>query len=123
MSTAEIAKGLTDLCRQNKNMEAIEKYYSNAIVSVESTSAPGMPAEMKGIEAIKGKNKWFFDNNELHHEEVNGPFVGEKQFAVEFKMDVTQKASGKRMHMEEMALYTVEGGKIVREHFFYNAGA
>jgi hypothetical protein len=115
MSTAEIAKGLTDLCRQNKNMEAIEKYYSDGIVSVESSGGPAMPAEMKGIEAIKG--------NELHNEEVNGPFLGENQFAVEFKMDVTQKASGKRMHMEEMALYTVEGGKIVREHFFYNAGA
>ena len=104
-------------------MEAIAKYYSDAIVSVESMSSPEMPAEMKGIEAIKGKNKWFFDNNELHSEEVNGPFIGEKQFAVEYKMDVTQKASGKRMKMEEMGLYTVEGGKIVREHFFYPTGA
>ncbi|HUV97776.1 MAG TPA: SnoaL-like domain-containing protein [Acidobacteriaceae bacterium] len=34
-------------------------------------------------------------------------------------MDVTQKASGKKVHMEEMALYTVENGKIVREHFYY----
>lgn len=123
MSTAEVAKGLVDLCRQRKHMEAIEKYYSDGIVSVESTSSPGMPAEMKGIEAIKEKNKWFFDHNELHNEVVNGPFLGENQFAVEFKMDVTQKASGKRVRMEEMALYTVEGGKIVREHFFYNAGA
>ena len=123
MSTSEIANGLVDLCRQGKNMEAIAKYYSDAIVSVESMSSPEMPAEMKGIEAIKGKNKWFFDNNELHSEEVNGPFIGEKQFAVEYKMDVTQKASGKRMKMEEMGLYTVEGGKIVREHFFYPTGA
>ncbi len=122
MSIAEVANGLVDLCRQGKNMEAIERYYSDAVVSVESMSAPGMPAEMKGIEAIKGKNKWFFDNNELHGEEVNGPFIGEKQFAVEYKMDVTQKASGKRMKMEEMGLYTVEDGKIVREHFFYPTG-
>jgi ketosteroid isomerase-like protein len=78
-----------------------------------------MPAEMKGIEAIKGKNKWFFDNHELNGEEVNGPFVGDNQFAVEYKMDTTEKASGKKMHMEEMALYTVANGKIVREHFYY----
>ena len=119
MSTAEVAKGLADLCRQRKNMEAINKYYSDGIVSVESTEGPAMPAEMKGIEAIKGKNKWFFDNNELISEEINGPFVGENQFAVEYKMDMTPKASGKKVHMEEMGLYTVENGKIVREHFYY----
>ena len=65
MSTAEVAKGLVDLLRQRKHMEAINKYYSDGIVSIESTEGPAMPAEMKGIEAIKGKNKWFFDNNEL----------------------------------------------------------
>ncbi|HUV97777.1 MAG TPA: hypothetical protein VMV98_09930 [Acidobacteriaceae bacterium] len=65
-------------------MEAINKYYSDGIVSVESSSGPGMPAEMKGIEAIKEKNKRFFDNNELNGEEVNGPFVGENQFAVQY---------------------------------------
>ncbi len=119
MSTAEVAKGLVDLIRQRKHMEAINKYYSDGIVSVESTEAPGMPAEMKGIDAIKGKNKWFFDNHELHGEEVNGPFVGENQFAIEYKMDATQKGSGKKIRMEEMALYTVENGKIVRERFYY----
>ena len=122
MSTSEVAKGLVDLCRQGKNMEAIAKYYSDGIVSVESASSPGMPAEMKGLEAIRGKNQWWLDNHEVHSGEANGPFVGEKQFAVEFKYDVTLKASGKRFKMEEMALYTVEGDKIVREHFFYNAG-
>jgi hypothetical protein len=119
MSINEIANGLVELCRKGKNMEAIEKYYSDGIVSVESMEAPGMPAEMKGIEAIKGKNKWFFENNEVNGEETNGPFVGDNQFAVEYKMDVTHKASGKKNHMEEMALYTVENGKIVREHFYY----
>ena len=119
MSTTEVAKGLVELCRQGKYMDAIEKYYSDKIVSVESAEAPGMPAEMKGIEAIKGKTKHFEENNEIHSAEVNGPFVGEKQFAVQFKLDVTQKASGKRMKMDEVGLYTVEGGKIVREHFYY----
>ena len=52
MSIAEIANGLVDLCREGKNLEAIEKYYSDAIVSVESAAPPGMSAETKGIEAI-----------------------------------------------------------------------
>ena len=122
MSTAEIAKGLVELCRQNKNIEAIDKYYADNIVSVESVGSPTMPAEMKGIQAVKGKNKWWLDNHEVHSAEANGPFVSDNKFAVEFKYEVTPKASGKRFHMNEMALYTVEGDKIVHEHFFYNAG-
>ena len=121
MSTTEVANGLVDLCRQGKYMEALTKYYSDAIVSVESSSPPGTPAEMKGLDAIRGKTQWWIDNHEVHSQEVNGPYIGEKQFAVEFKMDITQKGSGKRIQMDEMALYTVEGGKIVHEHFFYNA--
>jgi ketosteroid isomerase-like protein len=123
MSVTDVANGLVDLCRQGKNLEAIKKYYSDNIVSVESGSSANMPAEIKGIEAVRGKNQWWLDNHQVHSEEVNGPFVGEKQFAVEFTMDVSQKASGKRFQMREMALYTVEDGKIVHEHFFYNMGA
>ena len=119
MPTTEVAKGLVDLCRQGKYMDAIEKYYSDKIVSVESAEAPGMPAEMKGIEAIKEKTKHFEEKNEIHSAEVNGPFIGEKQFAVQFKLDVTQKASGNHIKMDEVGLYTVEGGKIVHEHFYY----
>jgi ketosteroid isomerase-like protein len=46
--------------------------------------------------------------------------VGEKQFAVSYDFDVTQKASGQRFAMTEMALYTVKDGRIVREQFFYH---
>ena len=122
MSVADIANDLVALCREGKNLEAIEKYYSPDIVSVESASGPDMPAEMKGIEAVKGKNQWWFENHIMHGGEANGPYVGQDQFAVEFKYDVTHKPSGKRFHMSEMALYTVKDGKIVHEHFYYNTG-
>ena len=39
-----------------------------------------------------------------------------------FTYDVTNKPSGRRMQMDETALFTVENDKIVREEFFYNAG-
>ena len=121
MSTADIANGLVALCREDKYMEAIDKYYSDGIVSVESASPQGTSPEMKGIDAIRGKTKHFMETTEVHGQEVNGPYIGENQFAVQFKIDMTQKASGKRVNLDEMGLYTVEGGKIVHEHFFYNA--
>lgn len=122
-STTDIANGLVALCREGKHLEAVSKYYSDDIVSVESASAPGMPAEMKGIDAIRGKNQWWMENHEVHSGKVTGPFIGEDQFAVEFTFDVTFKGTGKRMQMDEMGLYTVKDGKIVHEHFYYPTGA
>ena len=37
-------------------------------------------------------------------------------------MDVTPKASGERMQMDEVAVYTVKDGKIVQEEFLYAMG-
>lgn len=120
MSVAEVANGLAVLCREGKNLEAVDLYYADDIVSVESMSAPGMPAETKGKEAIRGKNKWWLENHEVHSAEAKGPYIGEDKFVLEFKYDVTQKGSDKRFQMDELALYTVKDDKVVHEHFFYN---
>ncbi|MBC7791758.1 MAG: nuclear transport factor 2 family protein [Anaerolineae bacterium] len=118
-STTAVAQELVELCRAGKNLDAIEKFYSPQIVSIESMENEAMPAEMKGIDAIREKNKWWVENNEVHSAEVNGPFVGDREFAVQYTYETTFKPTGERMKMTEMALYTVEGGKIVKEHFFY----
>jgi len=122
MSTMEVGKKLVELCRQGKAAEAIEALFSKDVVSVEPMAMPGMPAEMKGIQAVMGKNKWWGDNHTIHSAEVNGPFPHGDRFAVFFKFDATNKPSGQRMKMEEAALYTVKDGKIVREEFFYTQG-
>jgi hypothetical protein len=119
-SVAEVAHKLVDLCRQGKNMEAIEQYYAQDVVSVESMSGPTMPSETKGLEDVKAKSAWWVENHEVHSAEVSEPLIGEgNQFALHFKYDVTNKPSGRRMLMDEMGLYTVENAKVVREHFFY----
>jgi hypothetical protein len=51
---------------------------------------------------------------------VNGPFLGDDQFAVQYSYDITVKPTGRRTGGTEMALYTVEEGRIVRERFFYH---
>jgi len=121
-STATIARELVDLCRTGRNEEAIGKFYSPNIVSIESMGNEAMPAEMHGIDAIRAKNEWWFQNNEIHSAKATGPFIGDDQFAVKFDYDTTFKPTGQRMNMTEMALYDVADGKIVREHFFYNTG-
>jgi len=120
MSVADVANGLVGLCRQGQSTEAIEKYYSDDIVSIEPVGSPEMPARQEGIAAIKGKNQWWMENHEVHKMEIDGPFVGEGAFAARFFIDVTQKFSGQRMQMTEMALYTVKDDKITQEEFYYN---
>ena len=119
-STSTIANELVSLCRQGRNDDAIDRFYSRDIVSIESVGTPEMPAEMKGIDAVKKKNDWWTENNEVHAVQVNGPFVGDDQFAVQYTFDTTFKPTGQRTQMSEMALYQVKDGKIVREEFFYH---
>jgi len=50
------------------------------------------------------------------------PVPERNRFAVFFHYDVTNKPSGQHFNMKEVALYTVDGGKITREEFFYTMG-
>ncbi|WP_447969511.1 SnoaL-like domain-containing protein [Nitrospira sp. M1] len=121
MSATQIGQELVGLCKQGKNMEAIEKFYSPNIVSIEACAMPGMEQTQTGLEAIKGKNIWWVENHEVHSGEVTGPFPNGNRFAVLFKFDVTPKHTGKRMTIEEIGLYTVEEDKIAKEEFYYAA--
>ena len=119
-STATVAEELVALCKAGRNMEAIEQFYSPDIVSIESMGNEQTPRESRGIEAIRTKNKWWVDNHDVHSAAAEGPFLGpDDKFAVYYNYDITFKPTGQRNAMEEMALYTVQDGKVVREQFFY----
>ncbi|HJQ10323.1 MAG TPA: nuclear transport factor 2 family protein [Gemmatimonadaceae bacterium] len=122
-TTTAVAEELVSLCREGRNIDAIKNFYSPEIVSVESMGNETMPREMKGLDAIMEKNRWWSENNTVNSARVEGPFVGDgDKFAVYYNFDVTSKQTGKRQEMEEMALYTVKDGKVVHEHFFYKTG-
>jgi SnoaL-like protein len=120
-STAAVAEELVSLCRAGRNLDAIAKLYSPKIVSIEPVGSETTPAEMSGIDAIRQKNEGWYEAYEVNAADVQGPFIGGQQFAVRYDFDTTSKATGERVRMTEMALYTVKDGKIVREQFFYNA--
>ena len=119
MSAAEVGKKLVSLCQQGKNAEAIEGLYHPDIVSVEAQAMPGGAAETKGRAAVMEKNQSWMATHEIHSSTTEGPYPHGDRFAVRFSFDVTDKPSGKRMQMTDVALYTVKDGKIVREEFFY----
>lgn len=123
MTTKAIADQLVELCRAGRNIEAVEALLSEDVVSVEARGDETMPAVMSGRETIRGKNQWWVNNHKIHSASVRGPFPNGDRFAVVFNFTVTPitgPMAGKRMSMEEVALYEVRDGKIVREEFFYD---
>ena len=117
MSTMELAKEFTALLKAGQHDAAAARFNAESIVSYEAMDGP--MAVCKGKEAVKQKGEWWFENHEVHSASAEGPFVNGDQFAVRFKMDITPKATGKRVTMDEVGLYTVKDGKIVEERFYY----
>jgi hypothetical protein len=117
MNTEEVAKKLVEYCRNGEWMKAIDDLYAKDIVSVEAQEMESMPAEMRGIDQVRGKTEWWEKNMEVHSAKVGGPFVARDTFVVQFDVDVTEKASKKRMQMSEVGIYQVKDGKVAREEF------
>lgn len=123
MTLREIGERLVELVRQGKNLEAVYELYGKDIASIEAASPPQGDRVSTGVDAVKAKNEWWIENHEIHGSSVKGPFPHEDdRFCVLFQYDVTFKPSGQRFDMEEVALYTVADGKIVKEEFFYSMG-
>lgn len=117
MTTAELAKAFTALLEQGDHEGAARKYNADNVVSYEAMDGP--MAVCKGKEAVKQKGDWWAENHEVHSASAEGPYVNGDQFAVRFKFDVTPKATGERVVMDEVGIYTVKDDKIIEERFFY----
>ena len=116
MSLQTVADRFVELCRQGKNFDVMRTMYAPDIVSVE-----GDGRETAGQTPVIHKSEIWQANNTIHGEKVRGPFFnGPNQFAVHFTFDITRKASGERVTIEEVGVYTVKADKITREQFFYD---
>ncbi|HVW29725.1 MAG TPA: nuclear transport factor 2 family protein [Polyangiaceae bacterium] len=120
MNTQEIGKKYVALCNEGKHEEILQNLFSKDVVSVEAGAPPGQERTAKGLDAIRAKGKWWADNHIVHKAEHAGPYPNDDRFAVRFTYDITNKPSGKRFTMDEIGLFTVKDGKIVREEFFYS---
>ncbi|HEX4476105.1 MAG TPA: nuclear transport factor 2 family protein [Polyangiaceae bacterium] len=122
MTSQEVAKKYVSLVKEGRNAECLDTLFNKDAVSVEPGAPPGMDRTAKGLEAIRGKSKWWNDNHTVHKAEVTGPYPHDDRFAVRFTYDITHKPTNKRMTMDEVGLFTVQDGKITREEFFYSGG-
>src|SRR5262245_48440357 len=99
-TTLDTGKKLVDLCKQGRNMEAIESLYDPKVVSIETHDNAEFPMRVEGIDGVRKKNDWWHRNHEVHKTEVTGPWPHGDRFIARFKYDVTGKSgpmAGKRM--------------------------
>lgn len=119
MSLNEIAAELVAGCREGRAKANLDKLYSDDAVSVEA-SDQGNGRETVGLEGIKGKHDWWESAFEYLGGTVSdGMPHGDDRFAVHFKLSAKSRENGEVFDMEEVAIYHVKDGKIVREEFYY----
>ena len=119
MTAKEIGAALAAHCRAGSEAEGLATLYAADCRSIEAVdNGGGRVAE--GIEAIRGKHAWWEENFTVHASQVDGPFDhGDDRFALIFDVDATDNTTGARNKMREVGIYTVAGGKIVEEAFYY----
>lgn len=115
MNTAEVAQRLVELCRQYAYETAQQELYAEEAVSLEPEGSP--TPNVKGREAIIAKGRAFLATIEIHGGTVSDPVVADPFFSIAMILDVTK--GGMRFTIEEVCVYEVKAGKIVREQFFY----
>lgn len=116
----EVANRLVELMRAGKAGDAERDLLAADIESVEGL---GVSQAWKGRKAVLEKYRSWEADHDIHEMNVEGPWVGATGFAVKYRIDVTQKSTGQRQQMEEIAVYTLRDGKITREEFHFATGA
>lgn len=116
----EIGQSLVGMFNRGEFGEVEVKWWNPR----EITSVEGVGVEMAwtGKSAVDEKNQGWMADHVIHGASAEGPFVGASGFAVRFRMDVETKSTGQRQVMDEVGVYTVKNGKIIREEFMYSAG-
>ena len=118
MTTQEVANRMNELFKQFKWDQVQEELFADDAESIEPEHSPGLKS-VKGKEAIKKKGEQFNEIvEEFHGGWVGDPVIGGKHIAFAMGIDCTYKGMG-RQNMEEIAVYEVKNGKIVKEQFFY----
>lgn len=120
MTTQQVADRLVQLCREGRNLQAIDELYADDVISKEPK---GHPHEItRGKEAVRNNTLGFESSVlEMHGIYASDPIVYGNHFAFILDIDATYKERG-RARMGELCVYEVKNGKVVYDEFFYNLG-
>lgn len=118
MDTLEIGRKLVAHSNAHRSDLAVDELYAQNIVSIEPVAGGEGSNSVQGITAVREKHSWWNNNNEVHSTSAEGPYIGHQahKFVVKFALDITP-TEGARTQFEELGVYTVAEGKVVKEEF------
>ena len=122
MTTQETAAHYRELASQRKFMEIQDNLYHEDVVcqEPEKAAAMGMPVFTNGLEAVKAKGIARRATIETVNSYIGSePIVAGEFFSVVLKQELTFKGKPNSSTLEEIGIFHVKDGKIIKEQFFY----
>lgn len=116
-SPFEIGKAVVEAF--NKGTPEHELWKAHWSKKCRSIEGFGVSMAWDGMKAVAEKGREWMSTHKVHSARAEGPYVGATGFSIAFAMDVEDTTTGKREMMNEVGVYTVQGGKIVQEEFMY----
>ncbi len=116
----KVGQAFVHAMRNRHGIAHVDDTYAENAESIEAVAPPGRDLRIaKGRDAIKAKREDWAATHDIHELDADGPYVHPpNRFGVRFKAEVTQKATGRKLTLREIAIYTLEDNKIIREEFF-----
>lgn len=120
MTTKEVAQRYYELIQMHKYEQIQDELYAPNAISVEPKNDSSLPLIVEGIEALRQKEGLFFSQVE----EMFGGYMSETvastfYFSMMTGMDVKMKGKERKIK-EQICVFEVRNGKIVKEQFFYD---
>jgi hypothetical protein len=121
MTTQEVAACYQELVSQRKFIEIQDTLYHEDVVcrEPEKAASMGMAIFTNGREAVKAKGvarRAMIET--VHSYTCSDPIVAGEFFSAVLKQEVTFKGKP-RLTLEEIGIFHVKDGKVVKEQFFY----
>jgi hypothetical protein len=120
MTTQQVADRYYELIQQHQYQQIQDELYSPDAVSIEPENDSGLPLVVQGITAMREKEALFFSQVEaMHSSYMSSIVVSTFYFSMMTGMDVTMKGKA-RKRKEQICVFEVRNGKIVKDQFFYD---
>ncbi|MDJ1466925.1 SnoaL-like domain-containing protein [Xanthocytophaga flava] len=120
MTTQQVANRYYELIQKNLYEQIQNELYASDAVSIEPENDSKLPLVVTGIDALRQKESLFFSQVEqMHSSYMSELVVSTFFFSMMTGMDVTMQGKP-RKNKEQICVFEVRNGKIVKEQFFYD---
>lgn len=113
----KIARRLIELAKNKQFMEAQKELFSEQVENIEPERFSSR--SVKGLDQVLIKEQRFLGNvKEWHRLEISEPLFSTNHFSIQMITEVTF-LNEERFLLDEILVYEIENGKIVKERCFY----